>query len=169
MILGVNAGERRMSLGLKQTLGDPWADASQKFPAGSEVEGPITSFTKFGAFVQLAEGVEGMIHVSEISAEKRVERPQDVLRAGQVVKAKVLDVDREKRQIKLSMKQLVPTGLDEYIAEHRDGDLVTGRLIEVSGEHGTVELGEWIRARAGLVAGGAAKEEATSGAPDLSS
>src|SRR5438270_1128278 len=77
MILGVNAAERRMSLGLKQTLGDPWADASEKFAVGSQVEGPVTSFTKFGAFVQLAEGVEGMIHVSEITAEKRIERPQD--------------------------------------------------------------------------------------------
>ena len=82
-----------------------------------------------------------MIHVSEISAEKRIERPQDVLRAGQVVKAKVLDVDKEKRQLRLSMKQLVPTGLDEYIAEHKVGEVVTGRLIEISGEHGTVELG----------------------------
>ena len=119
MILGVNAAERRMSLGLKQTLGDPWADAPQKFPAGSQVEGPITSLTKFGAFVQLAEGIEGMIHVSEISAEKRIERPQDVLRAGQIFKAKVIEVDREMRQLRLSMKQLVPTGLDEYIAEHQ--------------------------------------------------
>src|ERR1700722_3657774 len=168
MILGVNLAERRMSLGLKQTLGDPWADASERFAAGSQVEGPVTSFTKFGAFVQLAEGVEGMIHVSEIAAEKRVERPQDVLRAGQIVKAKVLDVDKEKRQVRLSMKQLVPTGLDEYIAEHKDGDLVTGRLIEVSGEHGTEELGEGIRARAGLVAE-ATKQEAKSGAADLSS
>jgi small subunit ribosomal protein S1 len=168
MILGVSVAERRMSLGLKQTLGDPWVDVAEKFAVGSQVEGPVTSFTKFGAFVQLVEGVEGMIHVSEITAEKRIERPQDVLRVGQVVKAKVLDVDKEKRQIKLSMKQLVPTGLDEYIAEHHDGELVTGRLIEVSGEHGTVELGEGIRARAGLVAE-AAKEEVKSGAPDLSS
>ncbi len=121
MILGVNPAERRISLGLKQTLGDPWADAPQKFPIGSEAEGPITSFTKFGAFVQLAEGIEGMIHVSEISAEKRIERPQDVLRTGQVVKAKVLEVDKEKRQLRLSMKQLVPTGLDEFIAEHKIG------------------------------------------------
>jgi small subunit ribosomal protein S1 len=147
MILGVNLAERRMSLGLKQTLGDPWADASERFAAGSQVEGPITSFTKFGAFVQLAEGVEGMIHVSEIAAEKRVERPQDVLRTGQIVKAKVLAFDKEKRQIKLSMKQLIPTGLDEYIAEHSEGDVVTGRLIDVSGEHATVELGEGIHVR----------------------
>jgi len=170
MILGVNLAERRMSLGLKQTLGDPWADASEKFAAGSQVEGPVTSFTKFGAFVQLAEGVEGMIHVSEISAEKRIERPQDVLRAGQIVKAKVLDVDREKRQIKLSMKQLVPTGLDEYIAEHKAGDVVSGRLIEISGERATVELGEGIQATGRVsLETPAAEEPQAAAAPDLSS
>jgi small subunit ribosomal protein S1 len=169
MILGVNAAERRMSLGLKQTLGDPWADAAEKFPAGSQVEGPVTSFTKFGAFVQLADGVEGMIHVSEISAEKRIERPQDVLRAGQIVKAKVLEVDKEKRQLRLSMKQLVPTGLDEYIAEHKVGEIVSGRLIDVSGEQGTVELGDGIHALARLVLETAAKEQSQTGAADLSS
>jgi small subunit ribosomal protein S1 len=150
MILGVNPAERRMSLGLKQTLGDPWAEASEKFAVGSQVEGPITAFTKFGAFLQLAEGVEGLIHISEISAEKRIERPQDVLRIGQLVKAKVLEVDKEKRQMRLSMKQLIPTGLDEYIAEHKEGDMVTGRLVDVSEEHATVELGEGILSRARL-------------------
>jgi small subunit ribosomal protein S1 len=168
MVLGVNAAERRMSLGLKQTLGDPWADAGERFVTGSQVEGPVTSFTKFGAFVQLAEGVEGMIHVSEISAEKRIERPQDVLRVGQVVKAKVLDVDKEKRQVRLSMKQLVPTGLDEYIAERKVGEVVSGRLIDASGDHGTVELGEGIHASARLVLE-AAKEQSQAGAVDLSS
>jgi len=169
MILGVNAAEKRMSLGLKQTLGDPWADAPVKFAVGSQVEGPVTSFTKFGAFVQVAEGIEGMIHVSEISAEKRIERPQDVLRAGQVVKAKVLDVDKEKRQLRLSLKQLVPTGLDEYIAEHKVGEVVTGRLIDASGEQGTVELGEGIHASGRLVLESPAKEQTQSAAPDLSS
>jgi small subunit ribosomal protein S1 len=170
MILGVNLAERRMSLGLKQTLGDPWADASERFAAGSQVEGPVTSFTKFGAFVQLAEGVEGMIHVSEITAEKRVERPQDVLRTGQIVKAKVLEVDKEKRQIKLSMKQLIPTGLDEYIAEHNEGDVVTGRLIDVSGEHATVELGEGIHVRGRITLEQKAVEPTqVSAQPDLSS
>jgi small subunit ribosomal protein S1 len=169
MILGVNVAERRMSLGLKQTLGDPWAEAQEKFGAGSTVEGPVVSLTKFGAFVQLAEGVEGMIHVSEISAEKRVERPQDVLRIGEVVKAKVLEIDKEKRQIKLSMKQLVPTGLDEYIAEHKEGDVVTGRLIEVSGGDATVELGEGIRSRCRVVAAAAKEEQpAAAGQLDLS-
>jgi small subunit ribosomal protein S1 len=169
MILGVNVAERRMSLGLKQTLGDPWAEAQEKFGVGSTVEGPVVSLTKFGAFVQLVEGVEGMIHVSEISAEKRVERPQDVLQVGEVVKAKVLEIDKEKRQIKLSMKQLVPTGLDEYIAEHKEGDVVTGRLIEVSGDNATVELGEGIRSRCRMVAAAAKEEQpAAVGQVDLS-
>ncbi len=144
VILGVNAGERRISLGLKQALGDPWADAVQKFPIASTVEGPITNLTKFGAFVQVAEGIEGMIHVSDISAEKRINHPQDVLRVGQTVKAQVLELDVEKRRLKLGIKQLVPTSIDEYVVEHHVGDAVTGRVIEVSAGSANVELGQGI-------------------------
>jgi small subunit ribosomal protein S1 len=170
MILGVNQAERRMSLGLKQALGDPWAEASQKFAAGSVVEGPVTSFTKFGAFVQLAEGIEGMIHVSEISAEKRIERPQDVLRVGQVVQVKVLELDKEKRQLRLSMKQMVSTGLDEYIAERKLGDIVTGRLMEITDGHATVELGEGILATGRVDTPTTAPEQTQTATPaDLSS
>jgi len=144
VILGVNPNERRISLGLKQALGDPWVEAAKKFSAGTVIEGPVVSVTKFGAFVQLSEGVEGMIHVSEMSADKHINHPQDVVRLGQVVKAQVLAIDSEKRQMRLSMKQLVPTGLDEYLAEHNPGDLVTGRVVEISGGEGRVELGEGV-------------------------
>jgi small subunit ribosomal protein S1 len=152
VILGMNAAEHRISLGLKQALGDPWAEVPQRFPLGSEAQGPVTSLTKFGAFVQLSEGVEGMIHVSEISAEKRIGMPAEVLRVGQVVKVLVIGVDPEKRQMKLSMKQLVPTGMDEYLVEHKEGDVVTGRLVDESGTR--AELGEGIHAacKAGSVA-----------------
>jgi small subunit ribosomal protein S1 len=146
VILGVNAGERRMSLGLKQALGDPWSEVAERFAIGTAIEGPVVSIAKFGAFVQLTEGVEGMIHISDMSAEKRINHPQEMLKVGQLVKAQVLAVDMEKRQLRLGMKQLVPSGLDEYIAEHKEGDVVTGRIIEVSGEHGRVELGEGIQA-----------------------
>jgi small subunit ribosomal protein S1 len=146
VILGVSAGERRMSLGLKQALGDPWADAERKFPVGSVVEGPVVSLAKFGAFVQVAEGIEGMIHVSDLSAEKRINHPQDVLKVGQTVKAQVLELDTEKRKLKLGMKQLVPTSIDEYVAEHGEGDVVSGRVVEVSGGSAKVELGEGIHA-----------------------
>jgi small subunit ribosomal protein S1 len=167
-VLGVNPGDRRISLGLKQALGDPWVDVLQKFPAGSIIEAPVTSLTKFGAFVQLAEGVEGMIHVGDISAEKRINHPQDVLKTGQVVKAQVLEVDTEKRRLRLGMKQLVPTGLDEYIAEHKEGDVVTGRMTDVSGGRAQVELGEGIQASCRIPAPAAEQTVAESKA-DLSS
>jgi len=146
VVLGVNQVERRISLGLKQALGDPWADAAQKYPVGSAVEGVVTSLQKFGAFVQIAEGVEGMVHVGDISAEKRINHPQDMLKTGQTVKAQVLEIETAKRRLRLGMKQLVPTSLDEYIAEHKAGDLVTGRMTEVSGGRARVELGEGIQA-----------------------
>ena len=173
VILSVNLGERRLGLGLKQALGDPWADAEQKFPAGSVIEGPVVNMTKFGAFVQLAEGIEGMIHVSDISAEKRINHPQDVLRVGQIVRAQVLAVDREKRQMRLGIKQLAPSGLDEYLAEHKEGDTVTGRLVEVSGRNARVELGEGIHVSCRLPAESAAKpsdspQPGSKAKPDLS-
>ncbi|MGA3223226.1 MAG: 30S ribosomal protein S1 [Acidobacteriaceae bacterium] len=144
VVLGVNMGERRLSLGLKQTLGDPWAEVEQKFPAGSAIEGPVTSFTKFGAFVQLADGVEGMIHVSEISADKHIHHPQDVLRMGQLVKAQVLEVDKTKRQVRLSMKQRTSVTVEEYLADHPTGSVVTGRIVDVAQGLARVELGEGI-------------------------
>jgi small subunit ribosomal protein S1 len=170
LILAVNAGEKRISLGLKQALGDPWADAAKKFPAGSQIEGPITSFTKFGAFVQVAEGVEGMVHVSEISVDKHIHHPQDVLHTGEQVKALVLSIDTEKRQMRLSMKQLVPTSLDEYLAEHKVGDVVSGRTMGDDGTFTRVELGEGIHGFCKAAKDAQGGEEApTGGAVDLTS
>jgi len=169
VILSISPGERRLSLGLKQALGDPWADVPQRFSVGSAIEGPVTRLTKFGAFVQLAEGVEGLVHISEISAEKRINHPQEILKAGQIVRAQVLATDTEKRQLKLSMKQLIPTDLDEYLAEHNEGDLVSGRLIEQVLDHATVELGEGVRATCRLKANAPAAAEPKSEAKlDLS-
>jgi len=175
VILGVNAEEHRMSLGLKQALGDPWADAGHRFAAGSIIEGPVVSITKFGAFVQLSEGVEGMIHISEMSAEKRINHPQEVVKLGQLVKAQVLAIDTEKRQLRLSMKQLAPSGLDEYIAEHKTGDLVSGRMVDVTDGQARVELGEGVLGTCRMDAASALPEKSkqpepvSSAKPDLSS
>jgi small subunit ribosomal protein S1 len=168
VILGVNVAERRLSLGLKQALGDPWAAVPEKFAPGTVVEGPVTGITKFGAFVQLAEGVEGMIHVSEICADKRINHPQNILKSGQQVKAQVIALDTEKRNIRLSMKQLVPTGLDEYLAEHKEGDIVTGRMTDVSGATARVELGEGVVATCRLPKEDPAKAEKSTGSPSPS-
>jgi small subunit ribosomal protein S1 len=150
VILSVNPAERRISLGLKQALGDPWTEAAGRFPVGSVVEGPVVSLAKFGAFIQLAEGVEGMIHIGDITAERRLNHPQDMLKMGQSVRAQVLEIDTERRRLRLGMKQLVPTSLEEYIAEHKPGDRVTGRLADLSGGIARVELGEGIQGTCAL-------------------
>jgi small subunit ribosomal protein S1 len=156
-ILSVKPEERRIALGLKHALSNPWAEAEKNFPVGSQVEGPVTKIMAFGAFVEVAEGLEGMVHVSEIVADRRINHPSDLLRAGQRVKAMVLGVDTAKRQMKLSMKQLVPTSIDEYIAEHKAGDVVSGRVVEVNGATAVAELGEGIRAVCGAAAVAAAQ------------
>jgi small subunit ribosomal protein S1 len=145
VVLAVTPADKRISLGLKQALGDPWDDVEKNYPIGAIVEGPVTQLKQFGAFVQVTENVEGMIHVGDIVNEKRINHPQDELKVGQVVRAIVLENDREKRRLRLGLKQLVPTSLDEYIAEHKDGDEVTGRVTEVNRNRATVELGEGVQ------------------------
>ena len=148
VILSIDTEARRMGLGLKQALGDPWVDVVKTIHAGAAIEGPVTRLTPFGAFVELAPGVEGLVHISEITAERRLNHPSDLLRVGEVVKAQVLEVDREKRQLRLSIKQLVPTGLDEFLEEHAAGDVVSGRIVEIDevAHIARVELGEGILA-----------------------
>lgn len=144
-ILGVNIADKRISLGLKQALGDPWADVPQKFAVGTVIEAaPVVSLQKFGAFVQVAEGIEGMIHVGDITNEKRIEDPKDVLKKGESVRCVVLEVDKDKRRIRLGMKQLEPTKTDEWIADHKIGDTVTGRVAEVREGRAQIELGEGV-------------------------
>jgi small subunit ribosomal protein S1 len=144
VVLGVNPGERRIALGLKQALGDPWEAALKKYPVGEVVEGPVTSLAKFGAFVDLGDGIEGMIHIGDISKEKRLNHPSEVLTVGKPVRAQVLEQDRERRRIRLGMKQLEPTSIDEYIAGHAAGERVSGMLVEVADGRAKVELGEGV-------------------------
>jgi small subunit ribosomal protein S1 len=167
VVLAVNPGEKRISLGLKQALGDPWDEVEKNYPVGAVVEGPVTQLKQFGAFVQVTENVEGMIHVGDIVHEKRINHPQDELKVGQVVKAVVLENDREKRRLRLGLKQLIPTSLDEYLAEHKEGDEVTGRVAEVNRGRATVELGEGVHASC-QIAAEEQKQERKSGPVDVS-
>jgi len=139
----------------------------KKFPVGAIVEGPVTQLKQFGAFVQVTEDVEGMIHVGDISHEKRINHPQDVLKVGQVVRATVLGNDREKRRLRLGLKQLQPTAIDEYIAEHKEGDVVTGRVADVKGNRVSVELGEGVQAHF-TVAAPEQKQEQRASSADVS-
>ncbi len=168
VVLNVSPAEKRIALGLKQALGDPWEDALKKFPVGTAVEAPVTSLAKFGAFVELGEGIEGMIHIADITGEKRLNHPNEVLKQGQTVKAVVLEADKERRRFRLGMKQLEPTSIDEYLAEHKAGEMVSGRVVNVSGDRMKVELGEGVTAFAPVPE---QRKEAVAGAQkaDLSS
>ena len=144
VVLGVNAAEHRISLGLKQALGDPWEEAQKKYTPGTVVEGKVVSMQPFGAFLDLGNGVEGMLHIGDISREKRLNHPREVLTMGQAVKAIVLEQDNERRRLRLGMKQLEPTSVDHFIAEHQVGDVITGRLADVSESRAKAELGEGV-------------------------
>jgi small subunit ribosomal protein S1 len=144
VVLGVNQADKRIALGLKQALGDPWEEALKKYSAGSVAEGKVVSLTKFGAFIDLGDNIEGMVHIGDISREKRLNHPNEVLKVGQTVKAQVLEADKERRRIRLGIKQLEPTSIDEYIAEHKAGDSVSGRVVDVSGQKAKIELGEGV-------------------------
>ncbi|HLJ46818.1 MAG TPA: 30S ribosomal protein S1 [Bryobacteraceae bacterium] len=150
VVLGVNASDKRISLGLKQALGDPWEDAEKKYIVGTVVEAPVSSMTSFGAFVDLGNGIDGLIHISDITSEKRLNHPSEVLAMGKPVKAVVTEIDRGKRRIKLSIKQLEPTSIDEYIADHKPGQVVAGRVVDVTSGRVKVELGEGVFAESPL-------------------
>jgi small subunit ribosomal protein S1 len=171
VVLGVNAGERRISLGLKQALGDPWEEAVKKYAVGAAVEGPVTSLANFGCFVDLGDGIEGMIHISDITGEKRLNHPREALSVGQTVRALVLELDRERRRIKLGIKQLQPTSVDEYLGEHSVGETVTGRIVETGNGRARVELGEGIFAECRILteSGGSTAAAEPAPAADLSS
>jgi len=146
VVLGINTTDKRIALGLKQALGDPWEEAKTRFPVGTIVEAPVTSLANFGAFVDLTEGIEGMIHIGDIVSGKRLEHPKEVLSVGKVVRAQVLELDQDRRRVRLGMKQLEPTSADTYIAEHQVGEPVTGRVVELREDRAKVELGEGVNA-----------------------
>ncbi|MGQ9917080.1 MAG: S1 RNA-binding domain-containing protein [Bryobacteraceae bacterium] len=167
VVLDVKPADRRIALGLKQALGYPWDTAAERFSPGTVVEGPVTSLAQFGAFVDLGDGIEGMIHVGDITREKRVQHPKEVLAPGQVVKAQVVELDTEKKRIRLSMKALEPTSADIFISEHQVGDLVSGRVVETHASHVKVEISEGVHARCRLKEAVGVGEKARAAAADV--
>jgi len=161
VVLGVDLAAKKISLSLKQAIGDPWEEVVAKYPLGSIVEKPVSSIANFGAFVEIEGGIEGMIHVGDITREKRIQHPKDILTAGQTIKAQVTEIDNERRRLRLSIKALEPTSADIYMSENSVGDQVSGRVARMKGDRAEIELGEGVHAMcriAGVASSGSSEK-----------
>lgn len=145
VVLDRDLAKRRVGLGLKQALGDPWDRIETEFPVGTVFEGEVRKLTNFGAFVEVLDGVEGLLHISDITSERRLNHPSEVLRAGERVRVQVLEMNRPKRRLKLGMRQLEPTERDRYLESIQPGDTVSGRVLKVKNDQIDVELEEGVR------------------------
>ena len=127
IILSVNPTDRRISLGMKQLQDNPWEQLEEKYPIGAIIEGRVRNLTDFGAFIEIEDGIDGLVHVSNLSWTKRIKHPSEVLKKGEKVKAIVLGVEPENRRLSLGVKQLQPDVWDTFFAQHRVGDVIKGK------------------------------------------
>ncbi len=144
VILDINKEKERVSLGLKQTQSNPWEKIEERFPVGQTVRGKVTNLMPYGAFVEIEEGVEGLIHVSELSWTKRIARPSDVLELGQEVEAVVLGVNTGEQKISLGVRQLEPNPWDEIESRYMIGKQVSGEVRNMTAYGAFIELEEGI-------------------------
>ncbi len=144
VVLNVNPGERRISLGMRQLAANPWDSLIDKFPVGATVEGRVRNLTDFGAFIEIEEGIDGLVHVSNLSWTKRVKHPSEVLKKGDRVKAVILAIDTEKRRLSLGVKQLQPDVWESFFRDRRIGDVVHGKVLRVATFGAFVEIAEGI-------------------------
>jgi small subunit ribosomal protein S1 len=144
VVLDINREKERVSLGLKQTQKNPWDQTEERFPVGQRVKGKVTNLVPYGAFVEIEEGVEGLIHVSELSWTKRITRPSDVLTVGQEVEAVVLGVNKDEQKISLGIRQLEPNPWDEIEHRYQIGRQVKGTVRNLTAYGAFVELEEGI-------------------------
>jgi len=129
VVLDVNPVDRRISLGLRQTEPNPWDTLTERYPVGSLIEGRVRNLTDFGAFIEVEEGIDGLVHVSDLSSTRRIKRPAEVLKKGDRVKAVILNIDPEHRRLSLGIKQLEADVWGIFCADHRVGDTLTGEVI----------------------------------------
>ena len=144
VVLAVNPTDRRISLGMKQLQDNPWEHLDNKYPAGSTVEGRVRNLTDFGAFIEIEDGIDGLVHVSNLSWTKRVKHPSEVLKKGEKIKAVVLGVEPEHRRLSLGIKQLQPDIWETFFEQHRVGDLVHGKVLRTAQFGAFVQIAEGI-------------------------
>ena len=118
MVLGVDPAARRISLGLKQVESNPWHELVEKYPVGTRIKGKVRNLTEFGAFVEVEEDIDGLIHISDMSWSKRIKHPSEVLKKGDVVEAMVLSIDAENQRLSLGLKQLATDIWEDFFSRH---------------------------------------------------
>jgi small subunit ribosomal protein S1 len=131
-VLNLDLERERVSLGLKQLVPDPWTTAEEKYPIGSHIKGKVVSFTDYGAFIELEKGIEGLIHVSEMSWTKKIRHPSKVVSVGETVEAVVLNISAENRRISLGMKQVVPNPWDVVSEKYPVGTTIEGKIKNIT-------------------------------------
>jgi small subunit ribosomal protein S1 len=164
VVLSVNPADRRISLGMKQLLDNPWENLTERYPAGTIVEGRVRNLTDFGAFIEIEDGIDGLVHVSNLSWTKRVKHPSEIVKKGEKVKAVVLGVEPQNRRLSLGIKQLQPDVWESFFATHRVGDQVHGKVLRTAQFGAFVEIAEGVEglchiSEAGDEGGGPSKLE----------
>ena len=144
VVLNVNPTERRISLGLKQLESNPWETLHEKFPIGTVVEGKVRNLTDFGAFIEIEDGIDGLVHVSNLSWTKRVKHPSEVLKKGDEAKAIVLAIEPDQRRLSLGVKQLQPDVWDTFFEQHRVGDVIHGKVLRLASFGAFVEIADGV-------------------------
>ncbi len=144
IILSVNPNDRRISLGMKQLQDNPWEQLEDKYPTGAIIEGRVRNLTDFGAFIEIEDGIDGLVHVSNLSWTKRIKHPSEVLKKGEKVRAIVLGVEPENRRLSLGVKQLQPDVWDTFFAQHRVGDVIKGKILRTAQFGAFVEIAEGV-------------------------
>jgi small subunit ribosomal protein S1 len=144
VVLNVNPQERRISLGMRQLAANPWDALHEKYPVGATVEGRVRNLTDFGAFIEIEDGIDGLVHVSNLSWTKRVKHPSEVLKKGDRVRAVILAIEPEKRRLSLGVKQLQPDVWETFFETHHVGDILRGKVLRVASFGAFVEIAEGI-------------------------
>ncbi len=144
VVLSVSPQDRRISLGMRQLASNPWDALHEKYPVGAQVEGRVRNLTDFGAFIEIEDGIDGLVHVSNLSWTKRVKHPSEVLKKGDRVKAVILAIEPDKRRLSLGVKQLQPDVWESFFEKHHVGDVMHGKVLRVASFGAFVEISEGI-------------------------
>ena len=144
VVLNVHPQERRISLGMRQLAANPWDALHEKYPVGATVEGRVRNLTDFGAFIEIEDGIDGLVHVSNLSWTKRVKHPSEILKKGDRLKAVVLAIEPDKRRLSLGVKQLQPDVWESFFNQHKVGDVLHGKVLRVASFGSFVEIAEGV-------------------------